>query len=71
MENNTVRVNIRVSQKIKKYFEDKSSETGVPQSALMALALEEYIDQKQAINFTSGDGLKDVLELLKIADMNK
>lgn len=56
MENNLIRVNIRVSQKIKKYFEEKSAETGVAQSALMALALEEFIDQKQMINFASGFG---------------
>ena len=28
-KNNTVRVNIRVSEKIKSYFEAKSKETGV------------------------------------------
>ena len=52
MENksNLIRVNIRVSEKIKNYFESKSRETGVAQSALMALALDEYIDQKIMIN---------------------
>lgn len=49
---NVVRVNIRVSQKIKKYFEQKSFETGVSQSALMSLALDEYIDQKIMLEFT-------------------
>lgn len=54
MENksNLIRVNIRVSEKIKSYFEAKSRETGVAQSALMALALDEYIDQKIMISFT-------------------
>jgi hypothetical protein len=47
-----IRVNIKVSRKIKTYFEDKSKETGVAQSSLMALALEEYIDQKTMIEFT-------------------
>lgn len=51
-KNNTVRVNIRVSQKLKSYFESKSLETGVAQSALMALALEEYVDQKVMLEFT-------------------
>lgn len=55
-ENTLIRVNIRVSKKIKEYFEKKSAETGVAQSALMALALEDYIDQKQMINFASGFG---------------
>lgn len=44
--NNLIRVNVRISQKLKSFFEDKSKETGVSQSALMALALEEYVDQK-------------------------
>lgn len=48
----TSRVNIRVSQKIKSYFECKSNDTGVSQSALMALALDEYIDQKIMLEFT-------------------
>ena len=47
-----IRVNIKVSRKIKTYFENKSAETGVAQSSLMALALEEYIDQKDMIEFT-------------------
>jgi hypothetical protein len=47
-----IRVNIKVSRKIKTYFENKSAETGVAQSSLMALALEEYIDQKTMIEFT-------------------
>jgi hypothetical protein len=47
-----IRVNIKVSRKIKSYFEDKSAETGVAQSSLMALALEEYIDQKTMLQFT-------------------
>lgn len=48
----TYRVNVRVSQKIKNYFEAKSKETGVAQSSLMALALDEYIDQKIMLAFT-------------------
>lgn len=48
----TYRVNVRVSQKIKNYFEAKSRDTGVSQSSLMALALDEYIDQKIMLEFT-------------------
>lgn len=62
---NVVRVNVRVSKKIKKYFEDKSKETGVPQAHLMALALEEYIDQKEVIKFTSANSVQDLIEILK------
>lgn len=61
MENksNTVRVNIRVSEKIKSYFESKSRETGVSQSALMSLALDEYIDQKIMLEFTKKIGVME------------
>ena len=61
MENksNLIRVNIRVSEKIKSYFESKSRETGVAQSALMALALDEYIDQKIMLEFTKKIELVD------------
>lgn len=52
METKIFRVNIRVSEKIKSYFESKSNDTGVSQSALMALALDEYIDQKVMLEFT-------------------
>lgn len=62
---NVVRINIRVSQKIKKYFEEKSAETGVPQSGLMALALEEYIDQKETLKFMTGLDKQKVNGFLK------
>lgn len=52
MEKKTYRVNVRISEKLKSYFENKSKETGVSQSSLMALALEEYIDQKVMLEFT-------------------
>lgn len=49
MENKEVRVNIRISSETKKFFEELSKEVGAPQSALMAMALKEYIDQKKTI----------------------
>lgn len=49
MKNKEIRVNIRISSETKKFFEDMSKEVGAPQSALMAIALKEYIDQKKAI----------------------
>lgn len=64
-ENNLIRVNIRVSKKIKEYFEKKSAETGVAQSALMALALDEYIDQKQVVDFTTNGGIQDLLRQIE------
>lgn len=64
-ENNLIRVNIRISKKIKEYFENKSANTGVAQSALMALALEEYIDQKQTVNFFGGLDPQQFNEFMK------
>ena len=52
MDNQIKRINVRLSHKVKSYFEAKSAETGVSQSSLMALALEEYIDQKVMLEFT-------------------
>ena len=66
---NTVRFNIRVSQKIKSYFENKSLETGVSQSALMAIALDEYIDQKIMLEFTKKVNIIESKN--KISDMEK
>lgn len=44
------RVNINISDEMKKYFEQKSKETGIAQSALMVMAISEYLDQKKMIN---------------------
>ena len=60
MDSKIYRVNIRVSKKIKSYFESKSRDTGVSQSSLMAMALDEYIDQKIMLDFTKKI---DVLDL--------
>lgn len=46
---NTVRVNIKISIAIKEWFEAKSKETGINQSSLMAMALSEYVDQKDGL----------------------
>lgn len=44
-----MRVNISVSDKINDYFEAKAKELGVSKSAMMCMALNEYIDQKEGI----------------------
>lgn len=51
-----MRVNVNISENTKKWFENKSNETGISQSALMAMALSEYIDQKESIN-----GISDMI----------
>lgn len=44
------RVNINISEELKEYFEELSKETGASQSALMAIALKDYIEQKKALS---------------------
>lgn len=51
-----MRVNITVSEEIKAWFEEKSKKTGVAQSALMCMALEEWIFQKEAMKSMSDMG---------------
>lgn len=45
----TKRVNIRISENMHQWFMKRSEETGVAMSALMALALEEHMVQREAI----------------------
>lgn len=58
----SVRVNITISDELKKYYEDWSEKTGIPQSSLMALSMSEYIDQKKAIS-----ALGPLMEQLSLA----
>lgn len=44
-----MRVNITVSDKINNYFESKAKELGISKSAMMCMAMNEYIDQKEGI----------------------
>lgn len=46
----TKRVNIRISENMHQWFTKRSEETGVSMSALMALALEEHMVQRESIS---------------------
>ena len=71
MKNKEIRVNIRISSETKKFFESLSKEVGAPQSALMAIALKEYIDQKKAIEELPGI-IKKIEEIKKtIKEINE
>ena len=48
-----VRKNIRMSQEIAKFYEEKAEAMGVSQSALMVVALSDYIKQEKTINMMS------------------
>lgn len=45
-----MRVNVTVSDKINEWFEVKAKELGVSKSAIMCMALNEYIDQKEGLS---------------------
>jgi len=60
------RVNITISDELKEYFEDLSKEIGASQSALMAIALKDYIEQKKALN-----GLAMLMTQLENNNKNK
>lgn len=70
MKNKEVRVNIRISSEIKKFFENMSKEVGAPQSSLMAMALKEYMDQKKVIEELPGI-LKKIEEIKKTMKVTK
>lgn len=57
------RVNVNISDELKEYFESLSKETGASQSALMAIALRDYVEQKKAIN-----QLPSMFEQLKVME---
>lgn len=56
----SVRKNITLSDELADYFEKKSKETGISQSALMVMAISEYLDQKRAL-----ESLGDILAQMK------
>lgn len=57
-----VRKNIQMSPDVAEWFENRSKEMGVSQSALMTIALRDYIDKEKAMSMvnTMKDMLKDM-----------
>lgn len=45
-----VRINTRVSKKVNDWLEKEMAETGMPKSTLIYLALEQFINQKEAVD---------------------
>lgn len=48
-----IRKNIRMSPEIAQYYEEKAESMGISQSALMVVALSDYIKQEKTINMMS------------------
>jgi len=45
-----VRINTRISSSLNEWLDKQSERTGVPKSTLVHLALEQYVNQKEAID---------------------
>lgn len=58
-----MRINVTVSDRVNDYFEIKKAETGISKSSLIAMALNEYIDQREGL--ASLNDLQKVLSQLE------
>lgn len=64
-ETNMFRINTRIGQKQNKWLDKESAETGISKSGLMAMALEQYIQQKEVV-----DAMNNMQDLYnKLADI--
>lgn len=59
-----IRVNTRISSTLNDWLDEQSNKTGIPKSTLIHLALEQYVNQREAID-TMGLMLKKLEELDK------
>jgi len=57
-----VRVNTRISSALNEWLDGQSDKTGIPKSTLIHLALEQYVNQREAID-TMGQMMKKLDEL--------
>lgn len=62
-----VRKNISISEETAKWYEEKSKDIGTTQTALMSIALNEYIKQDNALK-TMSDIMLEMRKLQNIKD---
>lgn len=68
MEENRIlkRVNVRITMELDNWFAEKSRKTGIAKSALMHLALEEYVRMQDVTSSMQGLlALNDALNVVK------
>lgn len=68
MEENRIlkRVNVRITMELDNWFAEKSRKTGIAKSALMHLALEEYVRMQDVTSSMKGLlALNDALNVVK------
>jgi len=63
-----VRKNIRMSPEVAKFYEEKAESMGISQSALMVVALTDYIKQEKTINMMSN--IETMLKQLERVESN-
>ena len=76
LESTMFRINTRIGQKQNKWLDRESEETGISKSGLVAMALEQYIQQKDAVEAMSNmhdlyNKLADIENELKHVRENK
>lgn len=63
---NMMRVNTRIGKDANRWLDNESERTGVPKSTLIHLAVEQYIQQKEAVaSMSSVNELLDRLQALE------
>lgn len=75
-ESTMFRINTRIGQKQNKWLDRESEETGISKSGLMAMALDQYIQQKDAVEAMNNmhdlyNKLADIEKELKLVRENK
>ena len=63
-----VRKNIQMSPDVAEWFENRSKEMGVSQSALMTIALRDYIDKEKAMSMVNT--MKDMLKAVSYTHLD-
>ena len=75
-ESTMFRINTRIGQKQNKWLDRESEETGISKSGLVAMALDQYIQQKDAVEAMNNmhdlyNKLADIENELKLVRENK
>lgn len=76
VESGMFRINTRIGQKQNKWLDRESAETGISKSGLVAMALDQYIQQKDAVEAMNNmhdlyNKLADIENELKLVRENK
>ena len=76
IESNTFRINTRIGLKQNEWLDKESAETGIAKTALVAMAIEQYIQQKDAVEAMNNmhdlySKLTDIEKELKLVRENK